>query len=186
MNKTELLKVLTFISNSYSNKFKFPKDNQEENKILIETWYSFLHDYDYEVVKVAVKKIVVNKPQWPPTVGELVNAIEDLSQPEENKITGGEAWSMALEAVRKYGYYDMKGGMESLPPLIRKTIECFGGYGALCHSKTNDSYARQNFISIYEELSKKRAVNELLPPSIKKESKQLQKSMSNKKGRLLN
>ena len=176
MKKTELIKVLTFISNAYPNKFSFPRKNKNDNKIFIETWYSFLKDYNYNLVKIGVKKIIINKATWPPTVGELVKEIEKLKMNESDKLTGAEAWAIALEAVRKYGFYDMAQAMKDMPSLVKKSVECFGGYDALCHSKVQDSYSRQNFIRIYEDLARKNNNSKFLPSSIYNEVQALRES----------
>jgi len=171
MTRTNLVKVLTFISNSYPGKFKYPLDSREETKFFTETWYSFLQDYDYQLVRTAVKKLIVNKPTWPPAVGELVHEIESLITPAKDKISGGEAWQLALEAVRKYGYYQAGQAMDSLPQMVQKAVQCYGGFDAVCHSEIHSSFARQNFIKIYQELVNKKRRAELLPPSLRKETK---------------
>lgn len=171
MSRTELVKVLTFISNSYPGKFKYPLDSKEETKFFTETWFSFLQDYDYQLVRTAVKKIIVNKATWPPAVGELVREIEELIAPDEAKISAGEAWQLALAAVRNYGYYRAGEAMTSLPPLVQKAVQCFGGFEAVCHSEVNNSFARQNFIKIYQELANSKQKEELLPPSLRDETK---------------
>lgn len=173
MNRTDLVKVLTFISNSYPGKFKYPLDSREETKFFTETWYSFLGDYDYQLVRTAVKKLIINKASWPPAVGELVHEIESLTTAAVDKISAGEAWQLALEAVRKYGYYQAGQAMASLPSLVQKTIQCYGGFTAVCHSEIHSSFARQNFMKIYQELASKKENEELLPPSLKKETKAL-------------
>lgn len=179
MTRTELVKVLTFISNSYPGKFKYPLDSKEETKFFTETWFGFLQDYDYQLVKTAVKKIIVNKATWPPAVGELVREIEELIAPDETKISAGEAWQLALVAVRNYGYYRAGEAIASLPPLVQKAVRCFGGFEAVCHSEVNNSFARQNFIKIYQELAGKKQKKELLPPSLREETKAIAEKFKN-------
>src|SRR5690554_916111 len=171
MDRTDLVKVLTFISNSYPGKFEFPLGSREETKFFTETWYSFLKDYDYQLVRTAVKKLIINKQSWPPAVGELVHEIESIITPAEEKLSGGEAWQLTLEAVRKYGYYRAGQAMKSLPPLVKKTVQCFGGFAAVCHSEIHSSFARQNFIKIYKELASKKQNNDFLPPSLREETR---------------
>lgn len=186
MTKSNLIKILTFISNSYPSKFEFPLDNREETKFFTETWYSFLKDYDYQLVRIAVKKLIINNSTWPPTVGEIVNEIESLITPIGEKLSGGEAWQITLDAVRKYGYYQAGLAMSTLPELVQKTIHCYGGFAAVCHSEIHNSFVRHNFIKIYQELASKKKDEEMLPPSLKKETKAIvEKFKNNKKADLL-
>ncbi|MEJ6952073.1 replicative helicase loader/inhibitor [Natronospora cellulosivora (SeqCode)] len=48
------------------------------SKVMINTWQIFLGEYEEEVVFVAVKKLIINKPTWPPSVGEVVQEIEKM------------------------------------------------------------------------------------------------------------
>ena len=107
MKKQEMVKLLKFLNSYYQKKFEYPKETKEDTKMLIETWYMFLGDYDYNLIRTAIKKMVVEK-EWPPTPGELVKQIEKLKMSKEEKLSGSEAWSRLQEAINKYGRYRQK------------------------------------------------------------------------------
>ena len=169
MTRQNLIKVLTFLSNSYHGKFKFPKKNKEENELLIETWYTYLKEYDYELVKASVKKTVVFHSEWPPTIGELVREIQVLKFSHNKQVSPEKAWKIAKESVRKYGFYDAKGAKESMPASVWKSINLTGGYTYLCHSKEHDTYLRSQFMKNHEALMEEEKPEKLLPVGIKKE-----------------
>ena len=76
MEKVELMSLLVFLSNAYPKKLNFPQGNKKDNKEFIDTWYDFLQDYDYKTVKRAIKKLIIRKSEWPPTLGEVVKEIK--------------------------------------------------------------------------------------------------------------
>jgi len=167
MQKSECIKILSYLNNCYNNRFKFPKPNDDPGtQMMIEVWYDLLKYYKYQLVAAAVKKLIINQAQWPPTPGEIVKEIENLKTPESAKISGGEAWYLALKAVRKYGYYNSRQGMESLPPAVREAVRNFGGFAALCRSQET-SYVKNQFIKIYQEVNFKRKDTAYLPRPFK-------------------
>lgn len=170
MEKSECIKILSYLNNCYNNRFKFPKANDKDGtrtKLMVEVWYDLLQYYEYQLIVAALKKLIINRPEWPPTPGEIVKEVERLTMPEQSKITAGEAWHLALKAVHKYGYYNPKKGMESLPPAVRETVRNFGGFAALCHSQ-DTSYVKNQFIKLFQEVELKRKDTAYLPKPFKK------------------
>jgi len=170
MEKSECIKILSYLNNCYNNRFKFPKANDEDGtrtKLMIEVWFDLLQYYEYQLVVAALKKLIINKLQWPPTPGEIVKEVEKLILPDSAEISAGEAWYLALEAVRIYGYYNPKAGMESLPPAVREAVRNFGGFTTLCHSQ-DTSFVKNQFIKLFEEVELKRKDTAYLPQAFKK------------------
>ena len=168
MQKSECIKLLSYLNNCYNNRFIFPKPNDKPaTDLMVEVWFDLLRYYQYQLVVAALKKLIINQPEWPPTPGEIVREVEKLMLPEDAKISAGEAWYLALEAVRKYGYYNSKEGMESLPPAVREAVRNFGGFTALCHSQ-DTSYVKNQFIKLYQEVELKRKDTAYLPKPFKK------------------
>jgi hypothetical protein len=169
MDKQQVIKLLTYLSNCYNNKFKFPKADQQANQMKIEVWHDLLKYYDNELVTAAAKKKILNDSSWPPSVGEIVHQVELITQSPEDRISAGMAWNMVLKAVRKYGYYKPKEAMQSLPPKVREAVEHFGGFNAVCHSKENDSYAKTHFHKLYKEVIRHNKDMQYLPEKFKEE-----------------
>ncbi|MFW6280954.1 MAG: replicative helicase loader/inhibitor [Halanaerobium sp.] len=168
MQKSECIKLLSYLNNCYNNRFVFPKPNDKPaTDLMVEVWFDLLKYYQYQLVVAALKKLIINKPEWPPTPGEIVREAEKLMLPEAAKISAGEAWHLALEAVHKYGYYNSKKGMESLPPAVREAVRNFGGFAALCHSQ-DTSFVKNQFIKLYQEVELKRKDTAYLPKPFKK------------------
>jgi len=168
MKKKEVVQLLSYLNSCYNN-FNFPKNNAVENKLLIEVWTDFLQYYKAELVYKIIKKIVIHHNNYPPQVGEIVKEIENSKLSAEDKITAGDAWSLVLKAVGKYGYYRAHTAVKSLPPAVSKAVNNLGGFTAICHSQSNNSYLRAQFISSYNQIKKRREEYQLLPTALKKE-----------------
>jgi hypothetical protein len=181
MTKADVIKLLTYLNHCYPGKFKFPKTDKRENKVLIQIWYDFLKLYDPKTVNSIIKKLIITGGPWPPNVGEIVKEIEILKLPAEEKITAGEAWSLVLRAVQIYGYYNSGAAMRSLPAKVRETVEHFGGFAAICHSETNNNYVRSNFLKLYQEVNRENEDLMYLPDTIRDELlKSAQKNINNR------
>ncbi|MDI3548158.1 MAG: hypothetical protein PWR10_1810 [Halanaerobiales bacterium] len=173
MKKTELVKILKFLNSYYQNRFEYPKETKEDTRMLQETWYMFLQEYDYQLVQVALKKLVIEK-EWPPTPGEIIKEIENIRTPESEKLTAGEAWSMVLEAIQRYGTaYGTEKAMNSLPPKVRRAVECVGGLRVIGMSNAEETYMMNQFCKVYNELSDKYDRQARLPESVRRETAKL-------------
>jgi len=183
MKKTELIKLLKFLNSYYQQKFEYPKSDKTENIMLQETWMMFLGEYDYNLVKTAVKKIVVNK-EWPPTPGEIVKEIEQLKMSDEDKLIAGEAWERVIEAIRRHGYlYNPQKVREALPNKALRAAEVVG-LNLISH-KGGDSYIMNTYLKVYNNLEDKNRKYEMLPKSMRKEVKQLSDKFKDKRNTML-
>ncbi|MCK8824710.1 replicative helicase loader/inhibitor [Fuchsiella alkaliacetigena] len=171
MTRQEVIKILSFISNAYAGKFEFPKGTEEASETLIQSWLEFLEDYEHQAAKVALKKYIVENPKWPPAVGELVQEINKIHLPEEDNLLPAEAWSQLVKAIRHYGYYREQEALESMSPLVAKTVE-YMGWRELCY-ETNTGVLRGQFLKMYKQLQQRQQKENMLPSSLKKEIKEL-------------
>jgi hypothetical protein len=174
MTDKELVKLLDFIANSYPKKFNFPKQTKEATSSLIATWKTFLGGYDIRLAFPALKKLIVNEPDWPPTVGQVVRAIEEVKAPEQDKFTAGEAWKAVLRAIHIHGCaYGTEKAMNSLPGKVRAAVQCVGGLYVIGMSDETQTYMMNQFVKAYNELSDKCDRQERLPKGIRQETKRL-------------
>jgi hypothetical protein len=166
MKKPEIIKMLTLLAGAYNN-FRYPKENEKETEFMEETWLFMLEEYDYPVVRAAVKKLIVTMPDFPPNVGQVIQEIDRLNNPD--RILPEKAWSMALEVVQDYGTYNSKDAVDSLPPVVKKAVECMGGFDAIGRSEVGDSYFMNQFMKVYRSLLEEEKEKEMLPGKLKRE-----------------
>ena len=168
MTKKEMVKLLKFLNSYYQQKFDYPKGNKQDTKMMIETWYMFLEEFDYQVVRTAVKKIVVNK-EWPPTPGELVKEIKQMQTAEENKLTAGEAWNKVIKAIKKHSYfYNPEKVKEALPEKAKKAAYVVG-FNLIARQGDGNSYVFNSFKEVYNNLADKEDKREMLPESVRED-----------------
>jgi len=176
MEKKQTFKILTLISSIYQKKFEFG-DNKEDDKLTVNAWHRYLSSYQYEIVQSVVDKIIINKPEWPPTVGEIVREIEDLKAGD--KLLPGAAWDKVLKVIRVHGaLYGTEKAMNSLDKRTKLAVRGVGGLTAI--AKANDkemSYMKNDFKKEYEAISNKEVKQNYLPVGLKKKFKQLQDNL---------
>lgn len=128
----------------------YPKESILPNQQAMELWYRELQDIPAGVAEAALRKwVAINK--WSPSIAELREMTVNVTQGEE--MTWGESWERAVNAIRKYGFYNQKEAMESLDPLTRRCVQSLG-FRDLCLSE-NPTADRANFRMIFETLSKR-------------------------------
>jgi hypothetical protein len=177
MKKTEIIKLLKFINSYYQGKFDYPKEDKADTKMINATWYMFLEDYDYNEVTASMKKLVINKPKWPPTPGELIQEINNnRNRDNPNKISGAEAWQKITRAIRVHSwFYNPKKVKESLPEAVKKAGELIS-FSVIANSKEGDTYLMNRFIKIFEDMKQQVDEKEMLPPGVRNDFEKIKKS----------
>ena len=172
MKRTELIKLLKFFNSYYQKKFEYPKDDTDDTKLMQETWYMFLKEYDYSIIRIAAKKLAINK-EWPPTPGEIVKEVENLQKSPEDKLTAGEAWEIVIGAISKYGYFHHPGKVkEEIPDKALRAAEAVGLN--LIARQGGESFVMNSYMKVYRNIADKREKLECLPESVQDEVKQLE------------
>lgn len=146
-------------------------------------WYGLMKDLEYQVCNAAIQKwMLTNK--FPPTIAEIRELSTEI---QYGKLPDwGEAWEETCKAIRRYGFYRPKEGLESLSPLARETVNRLG-WSNLCLSE-NQTADRANFRQCYEIVAKREHENDVLSLPLIETIKQLSDSIefeSAKKNRCL-
>ena len=171
-----MIKLLKFLNSYYQQKFEYPKPDKEDSKMIEETWYMFLEDYNYSIIRTAAKKIVIEK-EWPPTPGEIVKQIEKIQMSDEDRLSGQEAWGKVIELIRRYGVqYGREKILENITETSKEAIKAVGGLRTIGMSDENETFLMNNFIKAYESFNKRKKETEMLPDSIKNDIKKIQRS----------
>ena len=164
-----MIKLLKFLNSYYQQKFEYPKPDKEDSKMIEETWYMFLEDYDYSIIRTAAKKIVIEK-EWPPTPGEVVREIEKLKMPDEEKLSGQEAWGKVIGLIRRYGVqYEREKILENITETSKEAIKAVGGLRTIGMSDENETYLMSNFVRAYESYQERKQEKQMLPGNIRKD-----------------
>jgi uncharacterized protein (DUF2164 family) len=168
MKKDEVVKLLNYLNTYYNKKFEIP-DNKGKMKMMVETWEDFLGEYPYNQVKTATKKLISEK-EWPPTPGEIMKQIEELKMPDEEKLSGQEAWGKIIKLIRRYGTeYGREKILENITEISRAAIDAVGGLRIIGISDENETYLMSNFVGAYESYQERKQEKQMLPGNIRKD-----------------
>lgn len=156
MTRQEIIKLLSIATAN------FPSMQERDMKPTAVLWERALADIPYDVAEKALLK-VLSTSKFFPTIAEIREAVTELTQPRV--MDAIEAWELIVQAIRKYGYYDEKGAMASLPPDVRSMAKRFG-WRELCLS-TNTETLRAQFRMAWETQSKRIREYNVLPSEIR-------------------
>ena len=154
--KADIAKILTIISAAW------PQFEPSAEKVNL--WHEMLRDIPKQVLAVAVKRLIAER-SFPPSISDIRKEASYLLDPD--KQTPAEAWGVVQNAVRKYGFYRAVEGVSSLPPRIKKVVDCIG-WTSLCTSD-NISVLRGQFMKMYEQIQEEEAKERLMPKQLRRE-----------------
>ena len=138
----------------------FPNFKPTDVDSMAETWADMLSEYSYSQVSMALKAYIVSDTSgFAPAIGQLVEKIQTISQPQE--LNEMEAWSLVSRAIRNSTYNSVE-EFAKLPPLVQKAVGLPDQLRTWAMDENyNEQVASSNFIKCYrtevarsQELSK--------------------------------
>lgn len=146
MNEKDMTEIMVLLEMHYPSFFK---DRSEESiEMLVRIWGEIFAPYQKKELQMAIERLS-KKTKWMPSVAEIIEEIEKTKDPIFRK-KGKEEWEKVLFAVRKFGYYNAREGLESLEPITREIVREMGGFSDICQSERID-VERKQFIEMYDE-----------------------------------
>ena len=91
MKPAEIAELLTLIAAAW------PKFEPDDAKVML--WSELFADVDFEVAKVALKKLMLLNT-FPPSVAELRQAIVGVITPVNSRLPAPEAWGHVIAAIK--------------------------------------------------------------------------------------
>jgi hypothetical protein len=154
MKPAEIAELLTLIAAAW------PRFEPDDAKVIL--WSELFADVDFEVAKVALKKLMLLNT-FPPSVAELRQAVMDVKMPD--KLSAPEAWGLTLKAIHIYGYYREAEALESLPEQVAEVVRWMG-WQSICMSDNVD-VVRGQFMRMYETQQKRDREQAVLPTGLR-------------------
>lgn len=94
----------------------------EDLKGLSMAWALVLGEYDFSIASRAVQLYLTNDTSgFPPSPGQIVDAIHKIINPRIAEMTATEAWALVRKAIRN-GYYGAEEEFEKLPTACQRAI----------------------------------------------------------------
>lgn len=143
MTREETVTIIRAIKASYPT---FKPDDLTET---INVWYMMLEDQDYHVITMALKNYIrTNNSGFAPSIGQLMDHAHDISTPQE--LTGTEAWSLVMKAVRNSAYNSLK-EFAKLPETVQKAVGSPEELASMAVDENfNEMVASSNFQRAYK------------------------------------
>ncbi len=165
MNNTDTIKILSVIKAAYP---QWARDLKPiDAKAMVNLWSSMLQEYEYNLVQIAIKKIIATN-KFPPSVAEVIEAINYIKTGGQSEMTEIEAWGLVRKAI-KNSAYNAEEEFNKLPVKIQQTI----GSHNILHNWSQESVNAietvigSNFMRSYKVTVANKRQEEQLPQNIK-------------------
>lgn len=154
MTSEEFLPGLMLIRSAFGHRF-----NETDQ---IRAWFLAFRNVPRDLWEAAVARCLVEHQGGFPSIALLVGYVDELV----NGIDPGYdvAFEQLMKAVKRYGFYEAEKGMESLTPLIRKTVNALGGFTVVCDNPIDQrGTLRAQFRDIYNSKKQQERTLRRLP-----------------------
>lgn len=155
INELEFGKALAVLEDAYPRYTLEPR--------VVKTYYAILGDLDPDLLKAATFQIASEARPFFPAPGEIRQCAFDLVERHANVPTAWDAWAEVCKRIGDHGYVRMP---EFTHPLIKKTVDCVGGWLQLCWSE-NAVADRARFVQAYETLAKRERTQVRMLPQVR-------------------
>lgn len=165
MNSNETIKILSVIKAAYPQWAR--ELTTADAKAMVALWSSMLIDHKYDIVQLAIKKIIATN-KFPPSIAEVLEAVNFISSKGQSEMTEIEAWGLVRKAINNSAY-NAEEEFNKLPETIQRAI---GSHNILYNwSQENieglEKVIGSNFMRSYKATNLRTKELEQLPSDIK-------------------
>lgn len=137
-----------YLSGAYQVKFKYPSGNDRSDELTEEIWFDLLKHYDVCLVKDALRSLMIENPEWPPTAPEVAKKTVEMVSGKSN--AAEESWNL-IEKETNFSTGRLKGVLDESARIALKRI---GGVKKLGEVPPKSlPFARKEYIFLYCEVS---------------------------------
>ena len=168
MNREETVQLLMVIQSAFPN-YKVP-----DKTTAVNTWFTMLHDYEYQLVMLSLQKyIATDTSGFAPSIGAIVQGIP---KPQLDELNEMEAWSLVSKALRDSTYHS-KERFAEWPESVQKAVGTADNLRnwASTDLQSIENVVQSNFIKTYRTELKRKEEMACLPDSIKLALEQAQR-----------
>lgn len=123
----------------------------EDLKGLSMAWALVLGEYDFSIASRAVQLYLTNDTTgFPPSPGQIVDAIHKITNPRIAEMTATEAWALVRKAIRN-GYYGAEEEFAKLPTACQRAIGSPSNLRVIAQLDTDqvETVEQSHFIKAY-------------------------------------
>ncbi len=165
MTREETITILSVIKAAYPQWARGLTKTDAD--MMITLWSSMLEEHEYKLVQVAIKKIIATN-KFPPSVAEVIEAINYITSGGQSEMTEIEAWGLVRKAI-KNSAYNAEEEFNKLPEKIQQAI----GSHNILHNWSQESVngietvIGSNFMRSYKQTVIRNKEEKQLPQSIR-------------------
>ena len=116
MTREDTIKILSILKASYPNFYKDMSKKDAETTVNLYT--EMFENNDSNLVATAIKELIQHQ-NYPPTIADIKNKIDELTQPYEETETG--LWEIYKKTIQS-GYYGDRTEFDALPEAIKSYL----------------------------------------------------------------
>jgi len=165
MTKQELSKIFFIVKASYP---RFYRDYSTlEVEQMLTAWELVLGDYSYEQVSSGVRLYLATDTKgFPPTQGQIIEAINKIEERKEGTLTADQAWECVVKAVSNSSYNSSE-EFQKLPDICKEIVVGPRQLQAWVEDESFNSVARSNFLRAYQEKIARKKEEKKTPIAVK-------------------
>jgi hypothetical protein len=158
LDAKEVTKILKILSDTYPAFGKV-------TTIKIEIWQETIGDLPYEMVSMALKKIIsTSEDQFAPTIATIRKACLEIMQPD-NGLSSSEAWEEVEKAIRHFGWAREIEALESMSLLTKRTVKACN-WQEIC-STEEIGIMKAQFMRMYDQFKARETQDKLIPQNLR-------------------
>lgn len=163
MTEKETLQIMTVLQTAYPGFYRgmSPKQLTEAERL----WQYQFGERDFPTVWAAVNRLIATRTEtWPPTIGEVNEAIYQMQNP--NILSPMDAWNLVWKAIPNCGYYSMR-EYENLPPEVQAAVSPEQMREWALDDHFNEGVASSNFMKNYREVQSRAKMDRMIPENVR-------------------
>lgn len=145
VSKKQIFEILAYLQADSGKEVRIEK---------VQVWHDQFSHLDFSTAQAAAKHLNVKGfKHWEPLTSDFREAVSFVSQKPSERITGDEAFNLAVGAVRRFGSYQEEAALKSLPKRIAHALQKFGFKDLCMAEEAKHGIYRAQFARIYDAAS---------------------------------
>ena len=178
MTEKETVQILATLQTAYPGFYRNMAPQQLADARQL--WLYHFGGHDYQTVWAAVNRLIATRTEtWPPTIGEVNQAIFEMQNP--NVLSPMDAWNLVRKALPHCGYYCMR-EYEKLPEPVKRAVKPEQMREWALDDHFNEGVASSNFMKNYREMQNREKQDRMIPENVRQLISQVADKMKLEEG----
>ena len=163
MTEKETVQILATLQTAYPGFYRNMAPQQLADARQL--WLYHFDSHEYQTVWAAVNRLIATRTEtWPPTIGEVNQAIFEMQNPDV--LSPMEAWYLVRKAIPHCGYYSMR-EYEKLPEQVKRAVKPEQMREWALDEHFNEGVASSNFMKNYREMQNREKQDRMIPENVR-------------------